>query len=46
MAATQAEVDQVAVAYERAKEANEYVATLVVEMQLNSGEDYTMVWDS
>lgn len=43
---TQAEVDRVIAAYNNAKEAKNYADTIVVEMQLNSGDDYTMVWNT
>lgn len=42
--ATQQEVDRVITAYENAKEAKKYADSFVMEMQQNSGEDYTMVW--
>ena len=41
---TPKEVDSVIAAYEGAKDAKAYADTFVVEMQLNSGDDYTMVW--
>ena len=44
MAATQEEVDRVLAAYENAKEVPEYAATIVLEMQQVSGDDYRMVW--
>lgn len=43
---TQQEVDLVISAYENAKAAKEYAETLALEMQQNSGEDYTMVWSN
>lgn len=43
-AATQQEVDRVLAAYEKAKAANEYAESIVLEMQQKSGEDYSMVW--
>lgn len=43
---TQQEVDNVIAAYENAKEAKKYADSIVAEMQLNSGEDYTMVWST
>ena len=43
---TQQEVDRVIAAYENAKEAKNYADSIVIEMQLNSGEDYTMVWST
>lgn len=42
--ATQQEVDRVIAAYENAKKAMEFAGSLVLEMQQNSGDDYTMVW--
>ena len=45
-APTQQEVDRVVAAYENAKKAVAYAGSLVIEMQLNSGEDYTMVWST
>lgn len=44
MAATQEEVDRVMAAYEKSKEAPEYVESIALETQLNSGTDYRMVW--
>ena len=46
MAATQEEVDRVLAAYAIAKEAPDYVESIVLEMQQVSGEDYRMVWTS
>lgn len=43
---TQEEVDRVVAGYENAKEAPNYAASFVVEMQQNSGDDYTMVWST
>ena len=43
-APTQQEVDRVVAAYENAKAANAYASALVMEMEQNSGDDYTMVW--
>lgn len=42
--ATQQEVDRVIAAYENAKAAKKYADSIIAEMQLNAGEDYTMVW--
>lgn len=44
MAATQEEVDRVLAAYDNSKKAPEYVESIVLEMQQNSGTDYKMVW--
>ena len=41
---TQQEVDSVVAAYENAREAKQYADSIVIEMQNNSGDDYTMVW--
>lgn len=46
MAATQQEVDRVLAAYDNAKEAKQYTDSLVIEMQVNSGDDYKMVWST
>ena len=43
---TQQEVTRVIAGYENAKTAAEYAESLVMEMQQNSGEDYTMVWSN
>lgn len=44
MAATQEEADRVLAAYDNAKTAKDYADSIVIEMQQNSGDDYTMVW--
>lgn len=43
-APTQQEVDSVVLAYENAVGAKRYADTIVMEMRLNSGTDYTFVW--
>ena len=43
-APTQQEVNRVIAGYENAAEAVRYAATVVMEMEENSGTDYTMVW--
>lgn len=43
---TQQQVDSVVAAYENATEATKYADSIVAEMQLNSGDDYTMVWNT
>lgn len=43
---TQQEVDRVIAAYENAQEAASYAGSIVAEMQMNDGEDYTMVWST
>lgn len=43
---TQEEIDRVVAGYENAKEAVSYAGSIVIEMQQNSGEDYTMVWST
>lgn len=43
---TQQEVDRVIAGYENAKEAPNYAASIVVEMQQLSGDDYGMVWST
>lgn len=43
---TQEEVDRVIAAYDNAKEGAKYAESIVVEMQLNEGDDYTMVWST
>lgn len=44
MAATQEEIDRVLAAYDNARAADDYVESIVLEMQQNSGTDYRMVW--
>ena len=41
---TQQEVTRIITGYENASDAVEYAASIVIEMQQNSGDDYTMVW--
>ena len=43
---TQQEVDRVVAVYGNLQDANAYAESIVIEMQLNSGEDYTMVWST
>lgn len=45
-APTQQEVDSVLAAYENAKAAKSYAASIVAEMQQLNDEDYGMLWST
>jgi len=43
-APTEAQIDRIAYATERAEEGTDYVSTFVVQMELVEGENYKMNW--